>query len=79
MTQMQALAVIGATIMSPAIAPKTANTGGTSQSDPNAGTDANAAPMPKQDPITTADKAGAAILTLMAAGVVVGGSVWLIT
>ena len=75
---MQALAVIGATTMHPEIAPKTAVTGGTSKSDPNAGSDANDSPIIQQDKITTADKAGAAILTLVAAVVIVGGSVWLI-
>ena len=75
---MQALAVIGAATIHPEIAPKTANTGGTSESDPDAGTDANAAPIPKLAPITTADKAGAAILTLLCAGIIVGGSVWII-
>ncbi len=77
MRQMQALAVIGATTMNPGIAPKTANTGGTSISDPDAGTNADAAPIPKSAPVTTADKAGAAILTLLAAGVVIGGCVWI--
>ncbi|EXJ60839.1 hypothetical protein A1O7_04992 [Cladophialophora yegresii CBS 114405] len=76
--QMQALAVIGATTVNPSIAPKTADTGGTSQSDPDAGTDANASPIIDHSPITTGDKAGAAILTLLCVGVIVGGSVWLI-
>jgi hypothetical protein len=75
---MQALAVIGATTVNPQIAPKTADTGGTSQSDPDAGTDINASPIIEHSPITTADKAGAAILTLVCAGIIVGGSVWLI-
>lgn len=75
---MQALSVIGATTMNAAIAPKTANTGGTSKSDPDAGTDSNAAPIPTQSTITTADKAGAAILTLLCIGVIIGGSVWII-
>ena len=76
--QMQALAVIGATTIHPDIAPKTAGTGGTSVSDPGAGSDVGSGPAVVQSPITTADKAGAAILTLVAVGVVVGGSVWII-
>jgi mannan endo-1,6-alpha-mannosidase len=76
--QMQALAVIGATTMHPEIAPKTANNGGTSQSDPGAGSDIGSSPVIEHSEITTADRAGAAILTIVVIGVIVGGSVWII-
>ena len=74
---MQALAVIGATTIHPAIAPKTAGTGGTSKSDPNAGSAVDASPI-EFSPITTADKAGAGIFTVVCAAIIVGGSAWLI-
>lgn len=77
---MCALAVIGATQITSAMVPLTANTGGTSKSDPNAGNDAPHNPEDefKKNPITTADKAGAAILTLLVIGAVVGLSIWII-
>ncbi|EXJ69964.1 uncharacterized protein A1O5_07037 [Cladophialophora psammophila CBS 110553] len=75
--QMQALAVIGGSTIHPAIVPKTAVTGGTSESDPNAGTDADANPV-QYSPITTADRAGAGILTVLCIGIIVGGSAWII-
>ncbi|KIW29243.1 uncharacterized protein PV07_05068 [Cladophialophora immunda] len=75
--QMQALAVIGASTIHPAIAPKTAGTGGTSESDPNAGNDADADPV-QYSPITVGDKAGAGILTVFVIGIIVGGTIWII-
>lgn len=75
---MQALSVIGATTIHAAIAPKTANTGGTSESDPNAGSDVNTDPAVEHSPITTKDKAGASILTVLFILVIIGGGVWII-
>lgn len=77
---MCALAVIGATQITPSMVPLTANTGGNSKSNPNAGNDAPHNPEDefKKNPITTADKAGAAILTLLVVGAVIGLSVWII-
>ena len=75
---MQALSVIGATQINGGIAPKTANTGGTSKSDPNAGSDANSQPTIQHSPITTKDKAGAGILTVLFIIGVIGGGIWLI-
>lgn len=75
---MQALAVIGATQMNANIAPKSARTGGTSESDPDAGSDVDTAPEIKFDPLTTGDKAGASILTILIVAGVVGGGIWLI-
>jgi len=75
---MQALAVIGATQMNANTAPKSARTGGTSQSDPNAGNDVDTAPVIKFDPLTTGDKAGASIITILIIAAVVGGGIWLV-
>ena len=63
--------------MSADIAPKSAATGGTSESDPDAGNDATTAPEIKFSTITTGDKAGAAILTILIVVSVVGGGIWL--
>lgn len=75
---MQALAVVGATQMNPGKAPKSANTGGTSQSNPDAGNDVDAAPEIKFKPLTTGDKAGASILTILIVLAVIGGGIWII-
>lgn len=77
---MSALAVIGATQITPAMAPKTAANGGSSKSDPNAGSEAPHNPSDefKNHPITTADKAGASILTILAIIFVVGLSIWIV-
>lgn len=77
---MCALAVIGATQITSAMVPLTATTGGNSKSDPNAGNDAPHSPEDefKKNPITGADRAGAAILTIMVIGAVIGLSVWII-
>lgn len=77
---MSALAVIGATQIKPNMVPLTANTGGTSTSNPNAGTDAPHNPEDefKRHPITTADRAGAAVLTILIIGAIVGLSVWIV-
>lgn len=77
---MCALAVIGATQITPDMAPLTAATGGTSKSDPGAGLDAPHNPEDefKKNPITTADRAGAAILTIAIIGSIVGLSFWIV-
>lgn len=74
---MSALAVIGATQITPGMAPKTLNTGGTSKSDPNAGIEAPHDPYSKLSPIGTADKAGAAILTFFVLSSLIGLCVWI--
>jgi hypothetical protein len=76
--QMQALAVIGATTIRPEITPKSANTGGTSKSDPDAGSDHAGEPPTVLEPVTTADRAGAGIVTVIGVVFIVGGSIWLI-
>lgn len=61
------------------IVPKTAVTGGTSESKPDAGTESDPTELLHTSPITTGDQAGAAILTILCAIIIVGGSVWLVT
>lgn len=75
---MSALAVIGATQITSDMVPLTANTGGTSKSDPNAGNDAPHNPEDQFSKITTADRAGAAILTILIIGAIIGLSVWIV-
>lgn len=61
--------------------PLTSSTGGNSTSNPSAGTGSSG---PQFQPsiftrtITTGDKAGAAILTIMVATTIIGGSLWLV-
>jgi len=75
---MSALSVIGANLITSQMAPLTAKTGGTSASDPSAGTDADTEPGQSTSPITTKDKAGAGILTVLVILAVVGASIWII-
>ena len=77
---MSALAVIGATQIDSSMVPLTANTGGSSKSDPNAGNDAPHTPEDefKKHPITTGDRAGAAILSILIIGAIIGISVWIV-
>jgi mannan endo-1,6-alpha-mannosidase len=76
---MSALSVLGATLMNAGIVPVTKDTGGTSKSNPSAGSGTTEAPAGITTKITTADKAGAGILTLLIICGVVGGSLWIIT
>lgn len=75
---MQALSVIGATTIHSGIAPKSLKSGGTSKENPDAGNSAGASPIKKPSAITTADKAGAGILTVLCIFIVIGGSIWII-
>jgi hypothetical protein len=76
---MAALSVIGANLNKQILTPKSTATGATSQGDPNAGSEAPKSPTALRSKITTGDKAGAAILTLLAAIIVIGGAIWLVT
>jgi mannan endo-1,6-alpha-mannosidase len=77
-SQMAALSVIGTNLLTPAMVPLTKNTGGTSVSDPNAGTTSpNTEPDMTTTPITTSDKAGAGILTFLIIVGVIGGAWWI--
>jgi hypothetical protein len=75
---MQALAIVGATQINDNIAPLTASTGGKSQSKPDAGGDINDEPTINHSLITTKDRAGAGILTVLVVVGIVGGGVWII-
>lgn len=77
--QMAAMAVVGATLNTPAMAPLSLNTGATSKSDPNAGNDGATNSTKPLKPITTGDKAGAAIFTIILVGIVVSGAIFLVT
>ena len=75
---MAALSVIGSTLNRQDLAPLSQRTGASSKSDPGAGSNAPINPALLQSPITTTDRAGAGILTVIMIVVVVGGAVWLI-
>lgn len=76
---MSALAIIGANLIDSSMAPLTLRTGATSQSDPTAGGSTGTTPAEVfSKPITTGDKAGAAILTILATAIILGGAWWLI-
>ncbi|KAF2207213.1 glycoside hydrolase family 76 protein [Cercospora zeae-maydis SCOH1-5] len=72
--QMAALEIIGALMITEVPAPVSSKTGGTSQGDPDAGTGGDKNPAAPKQPITTADRVGAAILTFLALAGTVGGS-----
>lgn len=59
--------------------PVTANTGGDSKSDPNAGSDGQSSDKNKEKPITNGDKAGAGILTTIFVVGWAGSMAWLLT
>jgi mannan endo-1,6-alpha-mannosidase len=73
--QMAAMEVIQSNLITQAKAPLTSNTGGTSKGDASAGTGDITTPGGVK-PITTADRAGAGILTAIVATLIVGGLVW---
>ena len=85
---MSALEVVQATLLKPPVAasgnstagqqPLTHNTGGTSQGDPSAGTVASTWSGMHVPDITTADKAGAGILTVLLITFICGGSTWIV-
>lgn len=75
---MAALSVMGSNLMTESMRPLTLRTGATSKSNPNAGSDAPSNPTANRKPITTADRAGAGILTILMVVIVVGGSAWLV-
>jgi hypothetical protein len=78
--QMSAMSIFGANLIDSSMVPLSLRTGATSESDPSAGGTANDSPSSQlQKPITTADKAGAAILTILACTITIGGAWWLVT
>ena len=82
--QLSALAVIGANMVNidnSLKAPLTSNTGGTSKSNPSAGTSTNTdslLPSIVTKKMTTADKAGAAIVTILVLGGTLAGAAWMV-
>lgn len=55
--------------------PVTSTSGGTSQGNPNAGSDAS--PYPKQKPVTVGDRVGASILTVVVIGAACSTFMWM--
>lgn len=76
--QMAALSVIGSTLNNASLAPLSFKTGATSKSDPNAGANSNPDTTPTFKPITTGDKFGAAIFTILVVAVVVSGAIFIV-
>ena len=77
--QMSALEVVQSNLIDVSPGPVTQNTGGTSKGDPNAGVTSNIGPGDlHQSDITTADRAGAGIMTVLIIALFVGGAWWLL-
>jgi len=76
--QMAAMQVMGALLVGQKQAPYTADTGGTSKSDPTAGTGSGSSLTKAQgiQKITTGDKAGAGVLTAVIILAFIGMAVW---
>lgn len=73
--QMNVLAAVSSLLIGNAAPPVTNATGGTSRGNPNAGGKDNGERPPK--PITTADRAGAGIITFLLLGGATGMFVWM--
>ena len=73
---MSALEVIQSNLITQVSGPLTNKTGGTSVGNPNAGSSSDDNPL-KFDTITTADKAGAGIITLMVLSALFAGAWWM--
>jgi len=73
--QMNVLAAVSSLLIEDAEPPATNSTGGISKGDPNAGKDSHDNPEPK--PLTTADRAGAGILTFLVLASGLGTFVWM--
>lgn len=74
---MAAMSVMGATLMNSSMVPLSEKTGATSTSNPNAGQDKNEDPTATFKPVTTGDKAGAAILTILVCIGMAASMVWI--
>lgn len=72
---MNVLAAVSSLLIEDADPPATNSTGGISKGDPKAGTDSVDHPEP--EPITTADRAGAGILTVIVLGSALSAFVWM--
>lgn len=76
--QMNVLAAVSSLLITKARAPVTNLTGGTSIGDPNAGSKSNNF-LPQDIPVTTADRAGAGILTVLILASALGAFGWMST
>lgn len=76
-SMMNALDAIMYNLVGKAAAPVTANAGGTSKGDPNAGSSGTADPTALK-PLTTADKAGAGIITVLFIIGALGGTAFMV-
>lgn len=77
--QMSALSVIAANLVDQVAPPYSADTGGSSKSDPGLGSGGSDDNLPVQaPPVTTGAKAGAGILTAIVLITTVGGAWWMI-
>lgn len=74
--QMNVLAAVSSLLIDDAEPPATELTGGTSRGDPNAGSRSRDGPEPPA-PVTTGDRAGAAILTILMLASSVGAWSWM--
>lgn len=77
--QMSVLEVVQSLLTQTVPGPASANNGGTSKGNPGAGTGGTAPTGIQTGTITTADKAGAGILTILVVFAFVGGLWWMIT
>lgn len=75
---MCALSVVGANLITSQMTPLTQTTGGTSKSDPGAGSGSGPGPGQEAKTVTTGDKAGAGILTVLVIGLIIGTGCWLV-
>jgi mannan endo-1,6-alpha-mannosidase len=75
---MTALSVVGANLISESMVPLTADNGGKSVSNPDAGATAPTFPHQDASDITNADRAGAGILTVIVVTGVIGCAWWLV-
>jgi len=74
--QMSVLEVVQSNLITTVNGPLTNTTGGTSVGDPNAGTNSDDNPL-QFDTITTGDKAGASIITLLVLVALFAGAYWM--
>lgn len=76
--QMNALEVFQSNLIATARGPVGNDSGGTSVGDPNAGSQSGSSSPESYDIITTADRAGAGILTALVLISMVGGGYWIV-
>lgn len=74
---MAALEMIGTALVDEVAGPVTNSTGGTSQGDPDAGLASPFTPTEDVEPVDTADRVGAAIITILLMGGMLGGAYWM--